>query len=166
MNILSQGYLNNKLFYYYGDVKIQELSYRIQFLLNNFDKVDFKAVKYLRKNQIIFERNPYSSFYHPHFLIEFKNNINNFNNFYVNFQMSTKLSWGFEKLANTNLNMDDNKIQHISPYIRVYAINMVGFLENEYPRADEFIYENIENINDYVFKNLKEYTPNFEILKK
>lgn len=46
MNVLFQGYLNNELFYYYGDVKIQELSYRIQFLLNNFDKVDLKVVKY------------------------------------------------------------------------------------------------------------------------
>jgi hypothetical protein len=161
---LSIGYLNNKLFYYYGDIKIQELSYRIQFLLNNFDKMDLKTVKYLQKDSTNFKQNLYSSFYHPHFLIELKNNIDNFNNFYINFQMSTKSNLGFEKLANTNLNMDGNKIQYISPYIRVYATNMVELLE--YDDTNEFIEKNKENIDDYVFKNLKEYVPNFEISKK
>ena len=47
INFLSKGYLNNKLFYYYGDIKIHELSYRIQYVLNNFDKMDLKIVKYL-----------------------------------------------------------------------------------------------------------------------
>jgi hypothetical protein len=166
INLLSGGYLNNKLFYYYGDIKIQELSYRIQFLLDNFDKMDLKTVKYLRKNSIIFKQNPYSSFYHPHFLIELKNNIDNFNNFYINFQMSTNSDLGFEKLANTNLNIVENKIQYISPYIRVYATNMVELLENKYHKAHEFINENEKNINDYIFKNLKEYVPDFEISKK
>jgi hypothetical protein len=166
INLLSCGYLNNKLFYYYGDIKIKELSYRIQFLLDNFDKMDLKTVKYLRKNSIIFKQNPYSSFYHPHFLIELKNNIDNFNNFYINFQMSTNPNLGFEKLANTDLNMRDNKIQYISPYIRVYATNMVELVENEYIDASEFIERNKENIDNYVFKNLKEYVPNFEISKK
>ena len=166
INLLSKGYLNNKLFYYYGDVKIQELSYRIQFLLNNFDKMDLKTVKYLQKNLITFKQNPHSSFYHPHFLIEVKNNIDNFNNFYINFQMSTKSNLGFEKLANTDLNIRDNKIQYISPYIRVYATNIVELLENEYSQADDFINENRENIDNYIFKNLKEYVPNFEISKK
>lgn len=166
INLLSKDYLNNKLFYYYGDVKIQELFYRIQFLLNNFDKIDLKAVKYLQKDSIMFKQKFYSSFYHPYFLIELKNNVDNFNNFYINFQMSTKSNFGFEKLANTNLNMDNNKIQYISPCIRVYATNMVELLENKYIKADEFINENKENINYYVFKNLKEYVYDFEILKK
>ena len=166
INLLSKGYLNNKLFYYYVDVKIQELSYRIQFLLNNFDKMDLKTVKYLQKNLITFKQNPHSSFYHPHFLIEVKNNIDNFNNFYINFQMSTKSNLGFEKLANTDLNIRGNKIQYISPYIRVYATNIVELLENEYSQADDFINENRENIDNYIFKNLKEYVPNFEISKK
>lgn len=166
INLLSVGYLNNKLFYYYGDIKIQELSYRIQFLLNNFDKMDLKTVKYLQKDLIIFKQNSNSSFYHPHFLVELKNNIDNFDNFYINFQMSTKSNLGFEKLADTNLNMDGNKTQYISPYIRVYATNMVELLENEYLDVNNFINENKKNINNYIFKNLKEYTPNFEILKK
>lgn len=166
INLLSKDYLNNKLFYYYGDVKIQELFYRIQFLLNNFDKIDLKTVKYLQKDSIMFKQKFYNSFYHPYFLIELKNNVDNFNNFYINFQMSTKSNFGFEKLANTNLNMDNDKIQYISPCIRVYATNMVELLENKYIKADEFINENKENINDYVFKNLKEYVYDFEILKK
>lgn len=62
--------------------------------------------------------------------------------------------------------MDNDKIQYISPCIRVYATNMVELLENKYIKADEFINENKENINDYVFKNLKEYVYDFEILKK
>ena len=166
VNLLSKGYLNNKLFYYYGDVKIQELSYRIQFLLNNFDKIDLKTVKYLQTDSIILKQNPYNSFYHPHFLVELKNNIDNFNNFYINFQISTKLNLGFEKLANTDLKMDSDKIQCISPCIRVYATNMVEFLENEYPMAENFINKNKKNINDYVLKNLKEYISNVEISKK
>lgn len=84
INLLSKDYLNNKLFYYYGDVKIQELFYRIQFLLNNFDKIDLKTVKYLQKDSIMFKKKFYSSFYHPYFLIELKNNVDNFNNFYIN----------------------------------------------------------------------------------
>lgn len=166
INLLSTGYLNNKLFYYYGDIKIQELSYRVQFLLNNFDKMDLNTVKYLQKDLIIPNNNPYNSFYHPHFLVELKNNIDNFNNFYINFQMSTKLYPDFEKLANTNLNMVGNKTQYISPYIRVYATNMVELLENKYPQAKDFINENKENINNYIFKNLKEYVSNSEISKK
>jgi hypothetical protein len=125
--------------------------------------MDLKTVKYLRKDFDIFRQNPYSSFYHPHFLIELKNNINNF---YINFQMSTKPYLGFEELAKTDLNMLKNKIQYISPCIRVYETNMVEFLENEYPKACEFINKNEKNINDYVFKNLKEYTHNFEIYKQ
>ena len=166
INLLSTGFLNNKLFYYYGDVKIQELSYRIQFLLDNFDKIDLKTVKYLRKDSVIFKQNPYSSFYHPHFLIELKNNIDNFNTCYINFQMSTKLYPSFEKLAGTDLNMREYKTQYISPYIRVYATNMVELLENEYLNVDKFINENKKNIDNYIFKNLKEYVPNFEISKK
>jgi hypothetical protein len=166
INVLSSDCLNNKLFYYYGGIKIHELSYRIQFLLNNFDKIDLKTVKYLQKDLATIKYNPYNSFYHPHFLIELKNNIDNFNNFYINFQMSTKPNLGFEKLANTNLNIDYNKIQYISPYIRVYSTNMVEFLENKYSYAEDFINKNEVNINDYIFKNLKEYVPNFEISKK
>ena len=166
INLLSKNYLNNKLFYYYGDVKIQELSDRIQFLLNNFDKIDLNTVRYLRKDLINFKQNPYSSFYHPHFLIELKNNIDNFNSFYINFQMSTKSKLDFEKLADTNLNMEKNKIQYISFYIRVYSTNIVELLENEYIYADEFINVNKTNINNYIFKNLKEYVSNFEISKK
>lgn len=165
VSLLSKGYLNNKLFYYYGDIKIQELSHRIQFLLNNFDKIDFKTVKYLQNDLIIINNNPYNSFYHPHFLVELKNNIDNFNNFYINFQMSTKSKLGFEKLANTNLNMR-NKIQYISPYIRVYVNDTVKILENEYIHSDQFIDTNKININNYVFKSLKEYTYNLKISKK
>lgn len=166
INLLSKGCLNNKLFYYYKGVKLNELSYRIQFLLNNFDKMDLKTVKYLQKDLITFRPNPYNSFYHPHFLVELKNNIDNFNSFYINFQMSTKLYPGFEKLANTNLKMEDDKIQYISPYIRIYETNMVELLDNRYARINEFIKENKENIDDYVFKNLKEYVSDFEITKK
>jgi len=148
---------------------MQEISYRIQFLLNNFDKMDLKTVKYLRKDFILFKQNKqnfYSSFSHPHLFVELKNSIDDFNNFYINFQMSTKSKLNFEKLANTDLNMKENQIQYISPYIRVYASNTVEFLENEYPNSVEFIDKNKKNINDYVFKNLTEYTSNFKILKK
>ena len=86
-NLLFQGLLNGKFFYYYGDVKTIELGYRIQFLIDNFDKIDLKTVKYMQKGFINYYNNPYSSFYHPHFLIELKNNIDNFNSFYLNFQM-------------------------------------------------------------------------------
>lgn len=166
INLLFEGYLNNKLYYYYRDVKIQELSYRIQFLLNNFDKIDLKTVKYLQKDLPVFNKNPYNSFYHPHFLVELKNNIDNFNNFYINFQMSTSSKLGFEKIADTDLRMREDKIQYISPYIRVYDSNTVCFLENKYENLNEFIYENKKRIDDYVFKNLKEYTFNSELSKK
>lgn len=168
VNLLNKGYLNNKLFYYYGDIKVVELSYRIQFLLDNFDKINLKTVKYLRKdlNMLnMFKQNPYTSHYHPHFLIELKNNIDNFNKFYLNFQLSTNSDLGFEKLSDINL-MKKNKIQYISPLVRVYATNTVEFLENEYPYSIEFIDSNKEKINNYVFKNLKEYCFCFEISKK
>ena len=81
--------------------------------------------------------------------------------------MSTSSNFGFERLADTGLNMIENKIQHISPHLRVYAINMVEILENKYPRSGEFIEENKININNYIFKNLKEYDfdYNFKVLK-
>lgn len=166
INLLSKGLLNNKLFYYYGDVKIQELSYRIQFLLNNFDKIDLQTVKYLQKDSSTFKQNPYGSFYHPHFLIELKNNIDDFNNFYINFQISTKSDLGFEKLAEMDLNMNENRIQYISPYIRVYVNNMVEILENEQYNSVKFISKNKEKIDSYVFNNLKEYVSDIEVLKK
>lgn len=164
-NLLYIGYLNNKLFYYYGDVKIQELFYRIQFLLNNFDKIDLKTVKYLRTGLTLSNNNFYNSFYHPHFLVELKNNIDNFNSFYLNFQMSTKSKLGFEKLSNIDLNLTEN-IQYISPCIRVYEKNTVELLENKYIYSNEFIYKNKTDINNYIFKNLKEYVSSVEILKK
>jgi hypothetical protein len=165
VDLLSKGYLNKKLFYYYGDIKIQELSWRIQFLLDNFDKIDLKAVKYLQQDLNVVKSNPYNSFHHPHFLIELKNNIDSFNNFNINFQMSTKFKLNFEKLADSDLNMNRKKTQYISPHIRVYATDMVQFVENEYFNVDEFINQNRKCINDYVFKNLEEYN-NIEILKK
>ena len=57
--------------------------------------MDLKTVKYLQKGLIISNNNFYNSFYYPYFLIELKNNINNFNDFYINFQMLTKLNLGF-----------------------------------------------------------------------
>lgn len=164
-NLLSQGLLNGKIFYYYGDVKIIELGHRIQFLIDNFDRIDLKTTKYMQKGFINYHNNPYSSFYHPHFLIELKNNIDNFNSFYLNFQMSTNSFLGFEKLSNTTLNMTKDKNQFISPYLRVYATNMVELKSCDYANADRFVLENQKNIKDYVFKNLKDYTPNFKILK-
>ena len=80
--------------------------------------------------------------------------------------MSTKLYLSFEKLANIDLNMWEYKTQYISPYISVYATNMIELLENEYLNADEFINKNKKNIDNYIFKNLKEYIHNFEISKK
>jgi hypothetical protein len=165
VNLLSKGFLNGKLFYYFGDIKTTELGYRIQFLLDNFDKMDLKTVKYMRKGLIIPKFDPYNSFYHPHFLIELKNNIDSFNNFYVNFQMSTNSNLGFEKLADTDLNIKDGRSQFISPYLRVYATNMVEFKENEYIYAEEFIEQHNKRIDDYVFKNLKEYIPNFKMIE-
>jgi hypothetical protein len=165
VNLLSKGFLNGKPFYYFGDIKINELGYRIQFLLDNFDKMNLKTVKYVRKGLIIPKFDPYNSFYHPHFLVELKNNVDNFNNFYVNFQMSTKSRLGFEKLANTNLNMIEDKEQCISPYLRVYATNMIEFKENEYIYAEEFIEQHNNRLDDYVFKNLKEYIPNFKMIE-
>jgi hypothetical protein len=163
--LLSKGFLNGKIFYYYGDIKIYELEQRLQFLLNNFDKINLNTVKYLQKGLIIHKFDPYNSFYHPHFLIELKNNIDNFNNFYINFQLSTKSFLGFEKLADIDLDLKNDSLQYISPQIRVYATNMVELKENEYPSAEEFIFRNKKNINDYTFKNLKEYVPGYRILK-
>jgi hypothetical protein len=163
--LLTKGLLNGKIFYYYGDVKINELGYRIQFLLDNFDKINLNTVKYLQKGLIIPEFNPYNSFYHPHFLIELKNNIDNFNNFYINFQLSTNNKLVFDKLADTDLNLNRFKLQYIAPELRVYDANVVELKEGGYPFSYKFIKQNKNNINNYVFKNLEEYVPNFKILK-
>lgn len=80
--------------------------------------------------------------------------------------MSTKSNLGFEKLANTDLNMDESKIQYISPHIRVYSTNMLELVENKYPFSKEFINKNKTMIDDYILKNLKEYVCDSEILKK
>ena len=79
--------------------------------------------------------------------------------------MSTKQPLEFEKLSNINLHIRD-KIQYISPYLRVYATNEVEILENEYPRSEEFIESNKNVIDNYILTNLKDYVPNFEIIKK
>ena len=163
-NLLNTSYLNGKLFYYYGDIKTNEVGYRIKFLLDNFDKLDYRSVKYNRKGLIKPEFNPYSSFFHPHFLIDLKNNIDNFNNFYINFQMSGSDKLGFEQLTSNNFIEDEP--QYISPNIRVYETNLVEFRFVEYEESQKFIKDNEKIINNYIFKNLKDYVPNFEISKK
>ena len=52
VNLLSKSFLKGKPFYYFGDIKLIELGYRIQFLLDNFDKIDLKTVKYFPKHLI------------------------------------------------------------------------------------------------------------------
>jgi hypothetical protein len=163
-NLLNTSTLNGKLFYYYGDIKTNEVGYRIKFLLDNFDKVDFRTVKYDRKGLIKLKFNPYSSFFHPHFLIDLKNNVDNFSNFYINFQMSGKGKLGFDQL--TSNNFIEDQPQYISPQIRVYETNLVEFRQVEYEESQKFIKDNEKIINNYIFKNLKDYVPNFEILKK
>ena len=163
-NLLKTSTLNGKLFYYYGDIKTNEVGYRIKFLLDNFDKVNFRSVKYSQKGLLKPEFYPYSSFFHPHFLIDLKNNIDNFSNFYINFQMSSGNEPGFEQLTSHNFIKD--KPQYISPEIRVYETSLVDFRQVEYPMSQQFINNNEKIINNYVFKNLKEYVPNFEISKK
>lgn len=161
---MSKGLLNGKIFYYYEDIKINELGYRIQFLLDNFDKINLNTVKYLQKDFLIPKFNPYSPFYHPHFLIQLKNDINCSNNFYINFQLSSKPYLNFEKLTNQNLSLK-LEIQYISPEMRVYDTNLISLQDDEYTYSFEFIDKNKYCINDYIFKNLNEYVPNFKSLK-
>lgn len=80
--------------------------------------------------------------------------------------MSTSFNLDFEKLAKTDLNMDGNKTQYISPYIRVYATNMVELVDCDYDKKDEFININKKNIDEYCFTNLSEYVSNFKTIKK
>jgi hypothetical protein len=79
--------------------------------------------------------------------------------------LSTHHKLVFDKLADMDLNMNNFKFQYIAHELRVYDANVVELKEGGYPFSYKFIKQNKNNINDYVFKNLEEYVPNFKILK-
>lgn len=121
-SFMSYGYLNNRDYFFYGNIQQILLQSDLCYLFNNFDQVSFEVVKYIN----LYETN-YSKNYnndpkiHYNLILNFKESLNYYHSFVFSHHEYNNY---YEYLYNIDLN-GKNKSQFWKPYLHIHNKNWV-----------------------------------------